>query len=265
MRPLPRDYQIVDLLFQARALTQTQIQTVLFSLSDSTSCARRLRILLAEHWIDRLPRRSPNEPFIYLLSRRAAVGAQLMRQVYGVEAYRAKMARIGSLDHLLGINEVRVRILRATQELGWHLNVWMESCELAPLLDGQLVPDAYFRLQRQVDGQLRTSGFFLEVERSTKSEAVLESKLTRYAELSRSGRYQETFGTRAMRVLVVFTSDYRVMPWTRIKSARRLADQLGVTMAFFTALDEIASRSPQAMLTMPLWAQGGRLEPTSLF
>src|SRR3954451_21477182 len=108
MRPLPRDYQIVDLLFHCRALTQTQIQTALFSLSDPTSCARRLRVLLAERWIDRLPRRSPNEPFIYLLTRHSIVGNHLMQQIYGKQAYKTKTARIGSLDHLLGINEVRV-------------------------------------------------------------------------------------------------------------------------------------------------------------
>jgi hypothetical protein len=265
MRPLPRDFQALDLLFQARALTQSQFQTALFSLSDPSSCARRLRTLVAERWIDRLPRRNPDEPFIYLLTRRSTVGNQLMQQVYGKEAYKAKTARLGSLDHLLGINAVRVRVLRATQELGWHLKLWLDSAELAPSFDGQLIPDAYFRLQRPVDGQLRTSGFFLELERSTKAERVLESKLVRYAELFRSGHYQQLFGIRGMRVLVVFSSDYRILPHTRIDSARRLAERLGITLAFFAALEELSASTPDELLTAPLWAQAGQPDRVALF
>ena len=265
MRPLPRDYQIVDLLFHCRALTQSQIQIALFSLHDPTSCARRLRTLVAERWIDRLPRRDANEPFVYLLSRRSTVGNHLMQQVYGKEVYRARTTRVGSLGHLLAINEVRVRVRRACQELGWHLATWLDSGELAPLLDRTLIPDAYFQSQREIGGQLRTSGFFLELERSTKAEIVLEHKLLRYAELHRSGRSQELFGTRAMRVLVIFSSDYRILPRTRIESAKRLAERLGITLAFFAALEMLTAQPPPALLTAPLWSQAHQPEPIALF
>ena len=69
------------------------------------------------------------------------------------------------------------------------------------------MPDAYFQIQREVEGEPRTAAFFLELERVTKSSRVLHSKLQRYAEVCYSGRYQQVFGIRALRVLFVFAGD----------------------------------------------------------
>src|SRR5207247_8332679 len=61
----PRDLKLLDLLLTHRALTDTQIQTALFTPANAPGCQRRLTALYKHHWIDRLPPRSVNEPSVY--------------------------------------------------------------------------------------------------------------------------------------------------------------------------------------------------------
>jgi hypothetical protein len=267
MRETLRRHQIVDLVFRMWALRGDQIKAVLYTKGGDSRCQRDLTLLVRNGWLDRLPRLSVNEPAVYLLTRRSAVGNRLMKERYGEVPFHRQMFRLGSLEHLLGVNDVRVRVERACRDLGWTLKVWQQPEELAPLMASsvRLVPDAYFQIQREVDGQPKTSGFFLELQRAIKSSRVLESKLRRYTELYHSGRYQELFGTRALRILVVFTSELGRPGYRRVESALQLAEQLGITLARFASLDGLRQGEPQALLLRPVWWQPSQPEAVPLF
>jgi hypothetical protein len=164
------------------------------------------------------------------------------------------MTKIGSLGHLLALNEVRVRVERACRDLGWSLRLWLDPHELGPILArSQLIADAYFQIQRTVEGETKTSAFFLELERANKSSRVVESKLQRYADLYYSGDYESHFGTRALRVLVVFTDELGLRSQPRIVHSLKTAEHLGVTLARFTGLSNVKDGSPSDLLTSSVW------------
>ncbi len=115
------------------------------------------------------------------------------------------------MAHLLEVNTFRVHLENACRDLSWQLSFWLCPDELIPLMgDRQLIPDGYFRIARQVDGQTRQSAFFIETERVAKRSAVVKSKISRYLRFQQNG-YHEAFGTRSLRVLF-FSRRIRIRP-----------------------------------------------------
>ncbi len=255
LRLTERDCQIVELVFRTRALTGAQIQTALFSAGAASRCQLRLTKLVRNHYLDCLPRKAVNEPAIYVLSRKSVEGNRLLRERLGEEEYRKGQTRLGALGHLLAANEVMVRTTRACADLGYLLKFWQRSEELVPLVASSgLVPDAYFQVQRQVAGQSKTAGFFLELEKAGKSSQVLRSKLKRYGELYYGGAYQRLFRTRALRLLVVFAADDDRAAARRVEAGVEEASRLGVTIAHFASLAELKALPPVACLAEAVWA-----------
>jgi hypothetical protein len=264
LRPTPRRRQLLELLLRQRVLTDHLIQLALYTPGGASRCQYDLTRLVRHRWIDRLPRESVNQPYVYLLTRRAVVGLQLLRERHGDAEVRRRLTRLGPLEHQLGVVEFRVRIEVACRELGWTLKSWQEPAELERLLRTErLIPDGYAQVARQVDGQEKTAGFFLELERT--SRAALATKFGRYRELYRSGRYRELFGTRALRVLVVFTDEPVVHAETRLRRGLTLAEQQDVSFARFSTLERVSTCAPQALLLEAIWRQPGRATPVPLF
>lgn len=265
MQLTARDARIVELVARAQALRDDQIQTALFTAGGASRCQRRLTLLVRHHYLDVLPRATVNAPFVYVLSRKSVNGNRLLRERWGEEELNRQRGRRGALGHLLAVNDARVRIERACRDLGWTLKFWQRPEKLAPRLAAvKLIPDAYFQIQREVDGQPRTAAFFLELERVGKSRAVLRAKLSRYAELYYGGRYAEIFGTRSLRLLVVF-GESAAASKRRLELAVEDAARLGVTIARFVELGDLKSGSPVDALISPLWVQPGPGEKVALF
>lgn len=260
-----RQLSILDLLLQSRALTGKQIAIgCQYSLSPNSaqSYQRDLRKLVSLGLIDKLPHRHVWEPAVYLFTHRCKLGFRLLRERYSDEDIRNNLYSLGSLPHLLGINDIRVRVIRATRELNWHLIKWFHHEQLAEILNEEKIyPDGYFHIQRNSNGEIRNAHFFLEFQRANRSSKVMESKLKRYGELYYSGRYQEIFGTRALRVLFVFTSDTDSPVGHRINTGVSLATKLGVTIARFTSLDEIKGSEPNQILIGQLWSDTTAVGP----
>ena len=206
MRLTDRDMQTIDLVFWARAVRADQLRIGAgYSLTSLSPYKRRLTLLTQQRYLDTLPRGNVNEPAIYVLTRRSTAGKQLMLQRWGEEAVKRQLSRRPeSLDHLLAINDVRVRMSRACLDLGFTLTEWHSSGELAPRLQPyQLIPDAFWQIVRRVGDKTITSSFFLEVERLSRDLTVLRKKLTKYGELYYSGDFAKLFGSKALRLLVV--------------------------------------------------------------
>ena len=243
-----RDSELAEFLGKAGVLTSKQIQTLAFSLDRYESCKRRLRKLHEYGYIKRLPRDSVSDPYLYHLPTR-------------------KFRITSLLEHTLGVNEVFVRVSRACHDLGFTLTRWDYPDVLQPLLSERtkLAPDAYFQIQRMVDGQPRNSGFFLEYERTVRDSRVLIHKLTRYADLFHSGQFRSLFGIRGMRVLVVYESAFNFPSTRRVSLGVAAARRIGVTLVRFSTLESIQGCSPSAMLTTPIWSKPDEAEPVSLY
>jgi hypothetical protein len=265
LRLTDRDVAIVDAVFRMRALTADQLATALFPLAPNTRCQVRLRVLLAAHFLDRLPRQLVNEPAVYVLSRRSIAGNRLMRDRWGEAEFRRRMTRIGPLHHLLALNELRVRIERGCQDLGWSVPVWQTAEELAPILAGShVIPDGYTKIQRMVDGEIKTAPLLVELELASKSSRVVADKLARVGNLFYSGRFRALLGSRALRVLIVFAGDPATAE-ARIRRGVEAAGKLGVTIARFTSLGEITAAGPSGCLTQPIWRAPAHERLISLF
>ena len=255
MRLTKRDQQIIQLVSSCRLLTAKQIQIALFPLQHDSRCQLRLTLLKLHRYLDILPTRLVNQPAIYCISRRSRNAFSLLREYLDDETIRSHMIAKGSVDHLLAINDVRARVIRGCNDLGLRLAEWHRSEDLAQRLahDG-IVPDAYFKTQRIDNGQVRTAAFFLELQRANRSQLVLQSKLTRYAKLYNSGRYTDIFGTRALRILFVFTSEYGVRINHRIETALKISRELDVGIVRCASLDDIRTLAPTGVLSSHIWS-----------
>jgi hypothetical protein len=118
---------------------------------------------------------------------------------------------------------------------------------------------------KAANGQERVSGFFLEVERASKSSQVLRSKLQRYAKLVSQGLYQSLFGTRSLRLLFVFAGEFRTDQTRLPLRAAHEARALGIAFSRSAALDTLTSAHPASILIEPLWLAPDGGDPTSLF
>jgi hypothetical protein len=234
-----RDVQIRQQLKDRKILTASQIQMCLFG-PDKSSCIRRLTKLYNNRIIDRLPRSSVSSPYIYIFPKTKAKG-------------------VLPLGHTLGINEIYVRIYRATQELGWDLKLWIGPDKLQPLLStrSNLAPDGYFQIQREAGGEVKTSGFFIEYEHTVRSSNILAAKLHAYSDMFNSGYYRMKFGIRAMRVLVVYRSVLGYAVEKRRAKGVAVSERLGVTLVRFASLDSIRLATAKDLLTAPLWHKPG--------
>jgi hypothetical protein len=268
MRVEQRRRGMVEAVFRHRAPTRRQIEIAAdFPLSRHTRAPRALTQLVASRALDRLPRSSVIDPAVYVLSRRSVLGNRLMRAQWGEDVFRRHLWRITSLDHLLAVNDVRVRIERACRDLGWNLVQSELPGDLQSRMTGTsgLDPDSYFCVARTVDGISRRAGLFLEVEKSVKAASAVERKLEKYVAFYRSGTYTREFGLRGLRVLVVFSNEWRGPAPSRVLRGLQSAERTGATFARFSSLDDITTAPPLAVVTSPIWRQPGRAAPLALF
>jgi hypothetical protein len=263
-----RHHQLLDLLLFHRILTDTQLAIgANFPLNPNShySCQRVLTKLYRHQYLDRLPR-APNEPVLYLYTRRSQPGLRLLTERWGEEVVKRHLSEPGSLGHLLGINDVAVRIRRACYELGFTLRFWQRSQDVEPILRAdQLVPDAYAQVVRETESGPKTAAFFLELQHANRNVKVLRSKLERYGRLYYGGRYEQLFGTRSLRLLFVFSGASGSPPSHRVRAGVAEASSTGVSFARFAALDVLRALAPAEVLTAPVWHTPTKPEPVALF
>jgi len=235
---------------RCRVLTPAQIHYALFPPGNLSGCIRTLTQLTRHRWVDRLERASINHPYIYLLSSKSTVGNKILRDTHGEQAFKASLFRLGPLEHQLALNDVRIRA-----EKDGVVDRWRRPEELVQRLGPKLQPDAYFRVQ----GEGKVTGHFLELQRSLKSHRVLLSKLARYQQLFTS----EGFHNQAMKVLVVFTTEYNRTGQQRVVHAlKNTPDRY--PFVSFAGLDAIKALPAGSFYTAPIWFQPGSTQPVGL-
>jgi hypothetical protein len=244
-----------------------QIRTALFPLNDASqwSCRRVLLNLVRHRYLATVPRSSPIAPTLYLLDRSTVPANRYLRHLWGAARLRSYMTRIGAAEHLLGVNDLFVRLVRSNAEGAISLASWQRGEQLqARLPRSPVVPDAHFITETPSSRGPVRDHFIAEYERVPKSTKVLESKIANWIDYLLSADYEEAFGPHQARLLVVFSDQPGVAATTRIASGQRIANGLGATFVRFASLETIRQGEPSDLLFQPLWYRPDRDTPVRL-
>lgn len=259
MRLTERDKKIIEAVHLYRVLQQDQVQTLFFG---GKSAAQRCLARLYHHgFLDRvfLPVITGRSPTFYVLDKK---GVELLRTEMGYEEFSwypsSKNLKDDFLQHSLAINNVRIAIVKATQNANYELVTWKAEHEMKADYDhvnistgsgrtqsAPIVPDSYFSL-RTPHGRAH---FFLELDRGTMTTKRFKTKVAAYIAYQRSGGYERRYGTKSLRVLTVTLSENRLV---NLKAA---TEDVGGTNWFWFAI--LSNLMPDAVLSSPVWQQAG--------
>jgi hypothetical protein len=236
-----RDRQILAAVGQHRFLSREQIERLFFG--TTTRANFRLQKLYQHKFLNRLhlPTVRGSSQAIYCLDRN---GVEVAAEALGVPPatipWKYKNRDVGALflKHLLGVNDVRIAFEVAARENSGHeLLLWLPEQDAKNGYGWHsgskvLAPDAYGRYGF---GD-RVISFFVELDRATMTNKRWQEKVDRYLEYSASGRYEERFGMKLFRVLVVTTTPQRRSNLLSVTAER--TDK----MFWFTTLESIRDR-----------------------
>ncbi len=263
-QPTARDRDIVRWVHQVRVTTREQVQRLLFTEGGRSRCQERLTLLTRHRYLDKLPSGRANMPDIYVLSKHSVNGNGLLR-TEGVDVHARQRVPVAKLQHALDIVSCRVVLTKACRATGVKLFGWRDEDELMPLtLRHGVLPDAYFQVARGTEEGERISSFFLEVERSGKSERYWREKLRRLGKFYYGGEFERVFASRALRVLVLVSDDYGADLTRAIRRLDRLAEDTRVTFLRFTSLSAFVEQGDH-VLTHPIWTRPGDQSLSSLY
>lgn len=253
-----RDVEIVRWVYEARVTTREQVQRLFFTGGGRTRCQHRLALLLKHRYVDRLEGRPKSAPDVFFVSRHAVRGVRLLRMLGLEDPLDLQAVAPEGLQHRLDLMACKVQLLAASRATGLLLDGWREEQELASVMaDAGIVPDAYVQVVRTTAEGEKRSPFFLEVERSDKSERVLREKFQRYGVFYYGGEYERRFGVKALRVLVLMGSAYGILPERRCEKLAALAADTNVTFLRFAPLETFLALSPYDVLTGPIRRRPG--------
>lgn len=252
-------------VYDARAATREQLQRLFFSAGAKTRCQHRLMLLHRNHYLDRLPRRSSSEPDVYYISRRAYRGLRELRAMGHANAKPVRLAPL-RVPHILDISTVRAAFTAACNDAGFDLTLWIDEVEIAEFTSSfGFIPDGYFKVRRFTRDGEKQAAFFVEVERSGKSNQALTDRFTKYATFYYEGHYERLFGTKALRVLFLVASEYGINPVTQVDTYSKMCERSGATFFRFTGLENAVQTSNSEVLTSPIWCRPSETTPVSLF
>jgi hypothetical protein len=262
IRLTERDLNIIKAVYEYRVLTTQQLQSLFFP--SMHQAYNRLAALYHHGFLDRsfmgVYTDMMNTPILYVLDRK---GAELLQAHYGADvAWNSshKQVSIQFLDHTLAINTVRIAVSQACEALpDCELIEWRSESDLKGDYDRvtiqttsgksksvSLIPDSYFVLQTP----LGNAHFFLELDRGTMTSKRFKQKIFAYMQYYKTGKYQNRFQTKSLRILTVTTSQARA---DNLKVATESAK--GKQRFWFTIL---AHTTPDSILTAPIWQVAGK-------
>ena len=244
----PRDHEIVAAVHEFGFLARDQIQQ-LFGFNCTTRANIRLRKLFDHGYLVRrfLPTALGSSKAVYFLGPQ---GIRLISEKRGIDPPVIKKRQkscLGKkelfLDHDLMVNEVRISFRRAfDNQQDLRMDRWIDPIGCLqkytvfnPKLNRECKvifrPDGYLRYFH--NGKL--FGCFLEVDRSTMSNARFQAKVKVYLDYAQSGLYQQRYGLKFFRVLVVTKTNERLI---NLKSAtEKLTDKI----FWFTTADKLTA------------------------
>jgi hypothetical protein len=276
--------QMNRLFFQPKAVVNREGRVVRAARSDpakvSEHCRRRLRRLFDDGYLYRSEQArtlTEGKPFVYTL---APKGAKYLRQFSDVpeeflSVARAEPTSAAFLTHLLTINDFRVQVILACERHGVALAEWRDERELwqahgkekmVVFLQGirtetAIIPDGFFIIQTPE----RRFNHFLEVDLSTETARASAAKsrdfarkIATYIEFFKQpspellSLYEQKYGTRGGRVLIVTTSE------GRLRTLKALVEEVGGNERYWLTTFERIGQG--GVLLTPIWSVAGQEE-----
>jgi hypothetical protein len=231
-RATERDGWLLESLGKMRFMRTGQVAQLGFE-GSRWAAHKRLRKLLDANlvkvWVGNLA-----DENIYSLTPR---GARLAAGEDGLEYAQVPRGLDGNLNHLLGINDVRLSVALGLAAEGHELLWWRSDWELRSGVRGAAVPDALFSIE--IGGPPRQ--FALEVEHAGRSPRKFIAKILRYRSLG--PRLTALYGVNDLGVLVVGRDDRST---ERTRQSLRALPALRI---WFSSLTDIRDRGAIG----PIW------------
>lgn len=262
-----RDPHILRAVNDCQALTVSQLITLFWN--SPNPAYTRLRQLvqagyLEKHFITQIRAAPAASPMVFTISKQGA--AVLTEHFgYGREDFHFVSRQVKnwqSLQLLQATNDIRVALTRACWEdpayelVEWRNELRFRSNPDFVYLEHKKVPvypDGFCIVRRE---NARTLNF---VEADSGSEGLPQvlQQLRIYMAYTQSGLYEQSFGTKFWRVLLVTNSLKR-----RDNIRKRLAALGGGANFWFTTFDELTVNS---VLRQPIWVKTAGTERYSFF
>lgn len=255
-----RDREIIRAVNDCRVLKTQQIQALFFG-SPKPAYGRLKKLhdngYLERHYIAEVATAPASSTILYSITK---LGAEVLAATYEYTSedfhFASKnLLNPAKLPHLLAVNDLRVALTRASHAEGFRLTEWLDEFSFRANPDyvnikesgskqrrKPVYPDGYVILKTPL-GEARC---FIEVDRGTEGLTQFRSQIEIYQEYMLSGRYQERFQTRSLRVLIVTTSSQR-----RLDSLKKAVAQAGGGERYWFLL--LKQPLPGQILTKPLW------------
>ncbi len=267
-------------------MTREQVERLLFSPggdqdhpTKTSICRRRLRLLYHNGYLERFPAPVRTGAWAWRpVYRLTAKGARLVFDSEGVldptywgaafdrDQRRTKVSLL-FLEHTLRTNDVRIALTLAAQIEGYGVERWLDDAQLKAehlreyvfLNTAQghsrrvaVLPDAYTVL-RIGD---RRAHFFLELDQATMSNPRWRTRVLAYLAYIASGKYEERYQTRSLRILTFTTTT------KRLANLRTTTEKVGGGRIFwFTTLAEAIHKG---ILSEEIWRVAGESDVSAL-
>jgi Replication-relaxation len=254
----PRDREIMKAIYLFRMLSRTQIET-LFHFKCTRRVNSRLRKLYDHHYLSRsfLPTVRGSAKAIYYLGSK---GITVVAEKLGIDLNLIKRKckatsklRELFLSHALELNDIMIAFSLGIEN---HPDMELErlindndcnqeyrTTRLGKCVKRRFRPDGYFRFWYQE----KLYGFFLEYDRSTMTVGRFKAKIQSYLEFKNLGYYQQRFGMKNLKVLVITKT------WERLYNLKRAVETVTKKNFQFTTIEQI---TPDEVFG-PIWQRAG--------
>lgn len=209
-RPTRRDLEIVQAVWEARYLTNNEINDLFFSGGGvSSSCKSRIRKLYDAGYLAKR-KAHLNEPDIYCLglkgkrfiSDKLRLEKEYVNQVAGVSGSRSQAPML-MMGHELALSQLYSSARRQAKSYGFSYR-WLNTRQLELLKLG-FQPDAFL----EVSYRGRSRAAFIEITKVMPRASELKAKVTAYGQYMESGRCEADLGVPQVDVMWFTTSASR--------------------------------------------------------
>ena len=247
----------IEAVHAHRGLTAPQLFRLLFEPRGRSlsTCQRVLRRLAEAGLLKRVNLSDlKNTPLLYLPTH---TGMEYLANAHGVPASSLgwdrfmNSAKFIRKPHHRAINDIQIALTASAAREGFRVDLVCDEQAVKREHKRQKVryePDSVMTIARELDGAVLH--FMLEADLGTEGPGAWKKKIRACERFYSSGKYEEMYETRDMRVLTVTTSPLRV---ERLK--RCTEDAGGRIRHYFTTFDDA---TPAAFLTKPIWSVAGR-------
>lgn len=247
-----RDKEIILAIYRYRFLSREQIENLFFNTTARAN--RRLNKLYHNGYLNRvfLSAATGSSQAVYCLDKKGVqeIAINLGTDISEIKWQSNNRVKSLFLKHTLAINDFHIALeLDSRLPSGHELVLWLSENERHDTFSAwseknhqwenkTLNPDGY--------GQYRFGdkifSFFLEMDMGTMSNKRLKEKFQRYMEYKNSGAYQERYGLRFFRVLVV------TIGVKRLRNLKKIAGQAKADNIWLSTMEKVKEN-----ILGPIW------------